>query len=94
MRPGGAPAAPQHTPPAWATSSPPAGPASAASPATGSHHVHEHEQELIVEQALTWKAEDLMTPLQRVVSAAMNRPNATGSAFIGSAESDFRRSLT
>jgi len=43
-----------------------AGRPEAASPATGSHHVHEHEQELLVEQALTWDAADFMTPLQRV----------------------------
>ncbi len=43
-----------------------AGRPESASPATGSHHVHEHEQELLVEQALTWDAKDLMTPLQRV----------------------------
>ena len=43
-----------------------AGRPEAASPATGSHHVHEHEQELLVEQALTWKAEKLMAPLQRI----------------------------
>jgi 2-oxoglutarate dehydrogenase E1 component len=43
-----------------------AGRPEAASPATGSHHVHEHEQELIVEQALTWKTEKLSSPLQRI----------------------------
>ena len=43
-----------------------------ASPAAGSLKVHNAEQALLVEQALTWKADDLRQPFQRIESADPN----------------------
>jgi 2-oxoglutarate dehydrogenase E1 component len=43
-----------------------AGRPSSASPATGHLKVHRLEQELLVEQALTWKVEELRQPFQRI----------------------------
>jgi 2-oxoglutarate dehydrogenase E1 component len=43
-----------------------AGRPAAASPATGHLKVHQLEQELLVEQALTWKTDDLRQPFMRL----------------------------